>query len=275
MKKLFIPFIALLAVSALCCQKPDDEQAAPATEQPTVESAQPTAESAQPTPEPAAPTAQGYQLTFEEILALPRVDLAGEFNYSFPDLNSAYNWYENVGIASIEIVQVKHYLIWNTWGIEGRTFMLARIKEIKDEYNKANLKTGDSVCFTELDHISYANIEDAIAFFSKCYKKPINSISDLEACEYAKFELIPKKGEAYKYYSRPNSMPLKEGECYTAFINTNKEPHYDDSGALCCLVNYISPANGDVSFETFLADYGFYYDQDILKITEEVAALFR
>ena len=276
MKKLFIPFIALLAVSALCCQKPDDEQPAPATAQPTVESAQPT-------PEPAAPTAENGLLTSEEIFALPHI-VAG-IACSFTDRSTLRKAYANCDPAAIitcTVTDADYYYGWNSYmdpdltvpgSTEGYTVINAVVDNVSADYNGIGIKPGDKITIKSGYYLRFANEADRYAFFSEQYGRKITDFSDLGKMESGCFELTPTRGKAYEMVLTTNQMPLLVGGSYSLIFEKSDQQSSDD--CLYGFCRYASPLLKNIDFKEFVKDNEFSYEDDYINVVEEVAALFR
>lgn len=283
MKKLFIPFIALLAVSALCCQKPDDEQPAPATVQPTVESAHPTAESVLPTQEPAAQTAENGLLTSEEIFALPHI-VAG-IACSFTDRSTLRKAYANCDPAAIitcTVTDADYYYTWTRYStpdvtdpgyIDGYTVLNAVVDNVNADYNGIDIKPGDKITIKSGYYLGFANAADRYAFFSEQYGRKITDFSDLGKMESGCFELTPTRGKAYEMVLTTNQMPLLVGGSYSLiFVQTDDQSSDGQFGGTCL---YVSPLLKNIDFKEFVKDNEFSYEDDYINVVEEVAALFR
>ena len=224
-----------------------------------------------PTVQPAADT-----LTYEQILDLPKV-CADEKRFIYDNFLEVWDLCENVNnnlaVVKCEVLAVDYYYGRTVHHLmKGHTMAEVRVIEVVDDYNTAQVKPGQIVKLRQFNYIDFENVEDDIAFFSENLGKPISNLEELDAAGGVAFKLVPVKGVEYRYHMSANEYPLKAGESYTMFIDAQ---YAKDGSIEYYFTNYIMPLNSKVSVTEFAKEHGFVYYDDVLKIAEEIAEMFK
>ena len=215
-------------------------------------------------------------LTYEQILDLPKVygsEKRFPYNSFLEQWNSTIMWNNDVAVLKCEVLSVDYYSLRNTRvGSSGYTMAEVRVIEVVDDYNTAQVKPGQILKIKQLNCIAFSEAEDELAFFSEKLGKTITSFEELDAAGDLEFKLVPVKEIAYEYHMPENEYPLKAGESYTMFINAR---YAEDGSVKYYRPDNIMPLNAKTSVTEFAKEHGFVYYDDILKIAEEIAAMFK
>ncbi|MBR4434963.1 MAG: hypothetical protein IKS90_02570 [Clostridia bacterium] len=248
MKKLFaISIVALAAVLTLCACKP------------TVQ-----------------PVSDG--LTYAQILDLPKVINPAYdpiiFDSFLEEWNSSKAWNNDMAVVKCEVLSVDHYYWYDTDAehMAGHTMAEVRVNEVVDDYNTAQIKPGQILQIRQNNYIGFETDEDSFAFFSEKLGKSISNIEELRAAGGGEFKLVPVEGVDYVYHMPENEYPLKAGESYTMYLSAR---YAEDGSVKYYRPGNIKPLNAKTSVTEFAKMHGFMYYPALLKISEEIAALFK
>ena len=217
------------------------------------------------------------ELTYEQILDLPKVDAAGKrFPYdSFLEKwNSCRAWNNDMAVVKCEVLSVDYYY-WRDMEREetaGHTMAEVRVNEVIDDYNTAQIKPGQILQFRQNNYIEFETDEDTFAFFSEKLGKTVTNIEELDAAGGGEFKLVPVEGIDYVYHMPENEYPLKVGESYTMYISAR---YAEDGSVKYYRPGNIKPLNAKTSVTEFAKEHGFVYYVDSLKIAEEIAEMFK
>ena len=217
------------------------------------------------------------ELTYEQILDLPKVDAAGKrFPYdSFLDQwNSTGKWNNDMAVVKCEVLSVDYYY-WRDTDDErtdGHSMAEVRVNEVIDDYNTAQVEPGQILKIMQRNYIGFETDEDIFAFFSEKLGKTVTNIEELDAAGGGEFKLVPVEGINYIYHMPENEYQLKAGESYTMFINAR---YAEDGSVEFYRPDNIMPLNAETSVTEFAKEHGFKYYPDVLKIAEEIAEMFK
>ena len=226
-----------------------------------------------PTVQPVADT-----LTYEQILDLPKVrDPAYDpiiFGNFLEKWNFCREWNNDMSAVKCEVLSVDYYF-WRDVGCKetaGHTIAEVRVLEVVDEYNTAQIKPGQIFKIRQNNYIGFENVEDKYPFFSEKLGKTVTNIEELDAAGGGEFKLVPVEGIEYKFHMPTDEYPFKAGDSYTLLLYGCYTPDgniaYYDAGS-------IMPMDIKTSVTEFAKMHGFMYYPELLKISEEIAALFK
>ena len=219
------------------------------------------------------------RLSSQEIMALPKVQGEGAQRSKHSSFTEPYASREKQGrapaLVSAEVLSAKYYIEWNSEKEREIKYTVyeIRITGVQEEYNAAGVKVGDIKHVIQESHITFARLEDKLAFLSEKTGKKIKDLDSRKEMESGVFELVPQKGIEYRYYIMELDCPMQAGESYTMFIiDSNRDPVEGNS---LCACGYVCPMNTEKSLAEYAKEHGFRLPSDIIAISEEIAAMFK
>ncbi|MBR4434992.1 MAG: hypothetical protein IKS90_02720 [Clostridia bacterium] len=217
-------------------------------------------------------------LTYEQILNLPKVCPTDDYRIIYGSFLEQWNdvkgWINDLAVVKCEVLSVDHYYWYDTDDehMAGHTMAEVRVNEVVDDYNTAQIKPGQILQIRQNNYIDFETDEDTFAFFSEKLGKSISNIEELRAAGGGEFKLVPVEGVDYIYHMPYNEYPLKVGESYTMYLSAR---YAEDGSVKYYRPGNIKPLNAKTSVTEFAKEHGFVYYDDILKIAEEIAAMFK